>query len=93
MLEWQAGCPESVEDLLDFLEDCGKFYTTEEFDAIIEKLDDLKANKDWQKRTKAWQDFKDAAEHFFEAGGAFEDRTGRIYNDIEEFVVDFTRCE
>lgn len=93
MLKWLSGYEEPVEDVLDFLDDCGKFYTTEEFDAIIDKVNNLKADKGLQKRAKAWQDFKDAAEHFFEAGGAFEDRTDMVYNDIEDFMVDFTRCE
>ncbi len=93
MLEWQSGCEEPIEDILDFLDDCGKFYTAEEFDAIIDKVNNLKADKGLQKRAKAWQDFKDAAEHFFDAGGAFEDSAKWIYDDIGDFMLNITRCE
>lgn len=92
MLEW-ANSNEPVEDVLDFLEDCGRFYTTADLDAIIEKVNSLKNDETARKRTAAWGDLKHAAEVFFELGGAFEDTDGAVYRDIEEFITEFTRCE
>lgn len=92
MLEWtNSNIP--VEDALDFLDDCGRFYTTAELDAIIKKVNSLKNDETARKRNAAWGDLKHAAEVFFELGGAFEDTDGAVYSDIKEFITEFTRCE